>query len=354
MMADRQPTRKKRILQLLLLLFVFLGVCTYLSGQIYYALLPQVQTANSGSGSIASFVTLEGYAHYPNGELVSAPGTLQVEKVYAFRGNAVSEKKELASFTGESIRRAIYDQQNQVEQLKNQRAQYGKSTLDYELVQEQLTKAQEQLDQLLQLQENDGVLYAPAAGQLGEVFIQEGAHLEQGAPIARICQTDTVQVVWTTKDVRQSVTQLRATVLCQRENKSPAQESVVLNLSGSEYQPQENTMKYWAQIQYEDTPYLLYEGEPVSVTMTSNGGDYDFVFARSAVHFTDDANGYVFLLKSRKKLFGTEYYVVKESVTVLNQNEESVALEAHLQDPVVISSTQALEDQMVVKTGEFQ
>lgn len=349
---DNKFNIKNRILKLLILFFVFMGVCTYLSGQIYYALLPEVVVQSAQSTTIISTKSVNGTAAYPDKNTVEAPGTLFVESVDVFNGQAVKNENVLARFSPESVTAAIIEQENTVDTLTAQRDRYYQSDDEYTVLDNKINEAKEYLDMLNEIDENSGVMYCPESGLVGTVYIKEGTYIDIGSPLVDICNTDTVRLYWSMTDIREQISQIEADVVCENENGSPEYQATQLNISGREYQPDSNTMMYWADINHEEVPYILYDREPVTISISSVKGDYDFVVPTSAVHFTDDVNGYVFLLKERDKIFGTEYYVVKENLTVVNQNDEQAALKDAVSDKVIISSSKAIDDQTVVKIVE--
>ena len=99
----------------------------------------------------------------------------------------------------------------------------------------------------------------------------------------------------------------------------------------------------------EETQYT--EGKPVTVELLYTSEDYRAVVPKSCIWYDSDGMAYVYQAKTRTRNFGEEYYVRKIGVSILDQDDTNVAIEAS-REGIVERTSMKLADMMSVVVME--
>ena len=86
-------------------------------------------------------------------------------------------------------------------------------------------------------------------------------------------------------------------------------------------------------------------GQKVEITVRNESASYDIVIPNSAIIKESDTAGYVYVLRVRERTLGTEEYVEKVNVGILDSDDLNTAVDRlDPDDEVVEYSSGALED----------
>ena len=96
----------------------------------------------------------------------------------------------------------------------------------------------------------------------------------------------------------------------------------------------------------------LQQGQKVQVTVKNESINYDMIIPNSAIIMGSGTQGYVFVLKERQKVLGTENYVEQVTVNVLDSDDLNSAVSYRFspEDNIVSYSSRVLQNGSKVKS----
>ena len=99
---------------------------------------------------------------------------------------------------------------------------------------------------------------------------------------------------------------------------------------------------------------VLKEGQDVDVKLVKTTEYYDVLLPAFAVRTGRDGEEYVFVLRRKEGLFGTEYYAEQFAITIRERNELYAAVDGifNMADQVVLSSSQPLSSGQKVRVTD--
>ena len=88
-------------------------------------------------------------------------------------------------------------------------------------------------------------------------------------------------------------------------------------------------------------------GEPVEVELMYTSQEYRAVLPKDCIRYDTDGSPYIFQTYSRTRIFGTEYYVKKIYVEIIEEDNMNVAISSPATQ-IVERTSMKLSDMMAV------
>lgn len=296
---------------------------------------------------------------------VTAPFDLTVTEVPISEGSFIKTGDILFRFTAPEIDLALKEQENVIRSLERQIADASEepeSGTSVATLQRQLEEARLRLQLERErvrlgtgsLQGN--IVTMPSAGTLLHVAMGE---VKAGEALLRFYEVENVyelHFLLNAQTAGQMVigkSKVRAMVRGQRLDDNRA-----VSVEGSFLVEQiaydEAAGKYRCVASGEVEDVKLQPGASVSLTIQGTSAAYDMIVPRTCVTKDSEGKSWVYLVEESAGLFGTEYRLKKEDVTVLDEDSVNVAISPSGWVParetkVVAGTMVALEDNMRVK-----
>ena len=211
----------------------------------------------------------------------------------------------------------------------------------------ELAKLQADLSLYQEIKDGNGEIKAERGGMVTDLYITTGGRTADSAVM--LLADDSVPC------------QFKTTLTQEQKKYVGLNDQVSLKLDGSSRE-KEAVIDYLAESSTAPGSYDVYINLPegtgvpgMSGTMshTETGEKHSCCVTPSAVNTVDNRN-FVYVVKEREGILGMEYYVEQLSVTVEDQNDNWVALNAPLdqEDRILNSSTQEIKNGSVVRLSE--
>lgn len=329
----------------LIILLLILGLLTYLSRQIFLALLPKVTVQDAFSGDISTRYTVSARLHYATQEQVISPADCYVVDSFVQPGEEVIKGQPLLQLSTQRL------EESRLNLLRLQEADTAGvallSSYERQLLELQIQQRQEVLENIEQLLSNDGLIAADRSCLVrkvaekntliasGNVLLeitdqQEGAYLTWQLPVDQavpLSSTVTMELpVISFIDGQERVTNTEIAVKAARRW----------------YDSQQNL--YY----YQSEPFLNMvaweDGRQIPACVESSPRSFNTIIPVSSINFENESTGTIFLLFSAEES-GLGYDTVRSlTVKIQSKTEAYAALESSIAGPVVVYTDKPLYD----------
>jgi|GEM_PF-3963603 len=358
-MKTDKPRSHVVLTRLTILIFIMLVLLTFLSRTIAVSMRPTVNTALPRAASLTESIDLIGIATYSAMQKIASTGAFKVEEVFVAQYIHVLEgtplcKVDVSEYLLQNKRYGL-----SILQLQNQLDDYeGTKTMREEL--------RLQLEILLEEQRlynenypSDGIITAPCAGILSQLFIETGQALYAGQSICEILPSHaTAEVVFALApdeamhyQEKDSVTLMYSEEMDVNGLQRLMPVSRDATISQKRFDVDRQHYLYYASIESAQ----IFKGQEISVRLTQTTPMHDTVVPLSAVH--EDAQGrlFVYVLKHRDGLWGNENYVQQLYIEAIAQNNLNMAIDNRLMgahEEIVTSASEFLTNGQIVRVVE--
>ncbi len=355
--------RKKIIRNSGLILFTVVVLLTFFSNTINNLLIPEVETAMMKGGVLQ--------------KEIEAAGVIQAEDIQiitGFRGWKIKEIKVKANDEIESgTILAVVDQQDLNMQLRRKELdilRLQNNLLQYKAartISGSGTAAQDEVYQgkvkemLLEIDLNkieynnlktrilkNGTLISPTDGKVGSVNIRAGDEAADGQILFEIVGADSAyRAEWALSKEKAELIDIGETVMLTPEGDS--QKVFKGKVTEKSYEPAGKTYRFLSQLSGEEAG--LTDGQQVRISYTKMSVKYPIIIPNAGIIFNGD-RGYVFLLKTRDGILGTEKYAEMVEVKIEESDDTYSAVKGNLDSnyDVITFRSKPLMDGMQVKT----
>ncbi len=190
----------------------------------------------------------------------------------------------------------------------------------------------------------DGGIRAPEAGIVRKVSVEKGRVCDPGQTMFEIGGKEEKLAARWELDGKKAIlagagTKITAVV--------SLPEPTVLEgeIKGNRLLADEGLYEFTAVLDGGSTQAMLQYGQKVEITVRNESTSYDIVIPNSAIIKESDTAGYVYVLRVRERALGTEEYVEKVNVGILDSDDLNSAVDRlYPDDEVVEYSSGVLED----------
>ena len=211
----------------------------------------------------------------------------------------------------------------------------------------------EQLDALRTYVENGGVYQAECSGVIGQINVAAGSETVDGIAVMLADAAETVRFTADLSEEYQdeitenSVITLRGQNVVGEEETYEVSSAVVSENTGAE------TDGFGRYLLTADLPGDLYPvGTKLTVTVDNQSNTYDSCLPLSSLHQKGNNQYFIYVMEKQDTVFGMELVAREVPVTVLDKNEQYVAVEEVISGEVIVSSDKDIADGSRVKIEE--
>lgn len=211
----------------------------------------------------------------------------------------------------------------------------------------------EQLDALRTYVENGGVYQAECSGVIGQINVAAGSETVDGIAVMLADAAETVRFTADLSEECQdeitenSVITLRGQNVVGEEETYEVSSAVVSENTGAE------TDGFGRYLLTADLPGDLYPvGTKLTVTVDNQSNTYDSCLPLSSLHQKGNNQYFIYVMEEQDTVFGMELVAREVPVTVLDKNEQYVAVEEVISGEVIVSSDKDIADGSRVKIEE--
>lgn len=326
----------------LLLLF------TYISMQVYRHSLPVVETAEITSGTVKRTYTMPGVFQYQTVQEIVLPVPVIVEEIYVSAGEAVAEGMDLLKLDTEYLRIEMFKLELQLESVREQEEEETDERQRQILAYER-QKREEALLYIEEIIENEGIFYASCRGEVSGVYTEEKQTEPADKLLVSVCDKDGgAGISWSMEEEGILFERFYVDLRLTNGHTTETQTVILENVSKS-YDAKTNKMYYTADVPETDQLLSMHETEALTVTAYYVSEVYTSLIPLSAVTFEADGTASVYELKTRDKSFGTEYYLRKQTISILDRDTGFVATGSSFRDSrIILNNSKALYDRAIV------
>lgn len=210
-----------------------------------------------------------------------------------------------------------------------------------------------QLDALRTYVENGGVYQAECSGVIGQINVAAGSETVDGIAVMLADAAETVRFTADLSEEYQdeitenSVITLRGQNVVGEEETYEVSSAVVSENTGAE------TDGFGRYLLTADLPGDLYPvGTKLTVTVDNQSNTYDSCLPLSSLHQKGNNQYFIYVMEEQDTVFGMELVAREVPVTVLDKNEQYVAVEEVISGEVIVSSDKDIADGSRVKIEE--
>lgn len=211
----------------------------------------------------------------------------------------------------------------------------------------------EQLDALRTYVENGGVYQAECSGVIGQINVAAGSETVDGIAVMLADAAETVRFTADLSEEYQdeitenSVITLRGQNVVGEEETYEVSSAVVSENTGAE------TDGFGRYLLTADLPGDLYPvGTKLTVTVDNQSNTYDSCLPLYSLHQKGNNQYFIYVMEEQDTVFGMELVAREVPVTVLDKNEQYMAVEEVISGEVIVSSDKDIADGSRVKIEE--
>ncbi len=333
-------TRRKLWLFIVSVLLL-ITVCTAVSFKNYTAGLNRVSVSSTASNQIHAKADSNGIFLFSDIQKLPLPTDCRVEEVMVSVGENFEEGQPLVRLNPDDAailyyqlllqRRTLEEQLNQTDEIRRELAVHS------------LSRLEEQTAFLSALQQNEGVIYAEFPGQVTELNVIPGDVTTARSSLSYGNLKGEGYFEWYV-DSRQ----YRAFTGTTAEGDGF---SLNLKISSRLYLEDKKLYRYVSKpVPLESVPDPVH-GMYTAIQMQYFSDDYAAVLPKSCIETDADGGNYVYLLRERDGVLGTENYVQRIGVTILEEDNINAAVMKPLENLVIHSARppQDLEKVLVIE-----
>ena len=338
---------KKVLLIVLAAFFVLAAAATYVSFQLYYSGLPVVSSAKRQGGYLYYEYSPEASLHYTDASYIRPPEGVTVSRFFVQAGEDTDEGGALMELDADSLglayRRAAAALDEETRKVPETDGEKALHALE-------LTRLRSLADTLEGLSAAGGIIYSDGKYRV--------AALDEETGWMKLCDLKgAVCVRWQMNSAARAQFAVGSPVTAALEFYDKAdkgshhEESVGLEITSIRWDAGTGAYLFEAAADTELTVFGK-EGDPVSVGLEHKSDLYKTIVPLSAL--TDSDSGMqAMILDERRQPWGTEKYVRFVSVTVLEENGVSAAVDGSISpaDVLALSPGKALADGQAVRLG---
>lgn len=312
---------KRRVWISIAVVLVFMLSCTLISFKNYTSGLNRVTVAATAPNQLRRSVSVNGTLRFAESETIALPEGCKVEML-AEKGENLTEGTPLCQVDIDDLQLAYYEVLVQQQALE---AQAGEDAAG-QLAALRAERCREKAAELKALLDNGGLTTAPFTGQVtnisaGAVTLGDLAgdgYFEWTLPLEQMDDFSLIGI--TAAGFSQSV--------------------------GIETPMYDESRRCYS---FRSEPVPLsklsepMDGMRAAIKLQVISDEYTAVLPKSCIQRGSDGGSYVFLLREKETVLGTEYYVQQTGVTILDEDEQNAAVITGLKD-LVIGSTRPMKD----------
>lgn len=212
---------------------------------------------------------------------------------------------------------------------------------------------EKQLNALRIYVENGGIYQVERSGVVGQINVAAGSETVDGIAVMLADAAETVRFTadlseeYRDEITENSVITLRGQNVAGEEDTYEVSSAVVSENTGSE------TDGFGGYLLTADLPGDLYPvGTNLTVIVDNQSNTYDCCLPLSSLHQKGNNQYFIYVMEEQDSVFGTELVAREVPVTVLDKNEQYVAVEEVISGEVIVSSDKDIAEGNRVKLEE--
>lgn len=315
-----------RILACVVTVLLIAAICTAVSVNNYVSGLNRVMISSSVSKRFNITQDGIGSIYFSQTETLTVPEGCSVEQWLVSAGDNFTKGDALAKVSLAQLKETLYTTLIQLDALSAAQAGTENEHLLQEAKKETL---QSQVAALQSLMDANGILYAPADGQV--IGISSG--LTYGVR-AEGCQVEWLLPAEQYREYTQYTFVVRDQTFSSKE--------VSISFDAA-------TNRYLLRAEVPlDGSFVPLHGEPAQISMGCITAQYDSVVPKRAIYTDKDGFTFVYLVQERDTVLGKENYLHKVGVTIVDSYQYDVAVLARLENFVVNCSREPADLEAVL------
>lgn len=325
--------KRKFLFKIMIIFFIVIVICTFLSKTIKNMLLPEVEIVKSKSGFLEYSINALGTIEYGENLKINAQDNWNIKEVLVRPGQAIEANTVLARIDMTDIKEMQEKKELEIlgieAEIKELKLAEKVDNNVLNIKNKELTIAKEEYDKISEGVNENGEIISPIKGKIKTIYYSSGDMVEYGATIFEISNNEnSYNVAWTSSvsDSKYLHTNNNVSVIFEGIQSTV---NVDATITSKKYDLEKDLYSYEATI---DSSKLKNEfldiGESVAVKYTFNQGkESSCIIPREAVTTDDSGNSIVYIVKERNTVFGKEKYVDPLRITILGSNDAEYSIE---------------------------
>ena len=358
---------RKRIYKKILIIFMITAVAlTFISSQIYYLLLPEVTVSQQAPGILVKTFDVSAVFDYREKEEICIPIKSRIDRIFVSVNDEVFKGFALFSLNKTELLKTLYSSEINIDTYSEQQKSYEKESSKYKLLSLLIEEEKNRISWINTLVSQDQVLQSKTDGVVTSISVAEGNNILNDSVIMEVASKDNNMVLrWKIKDEYGKLFSLEdtiktfLTIATENEDGEIEEKNKMFELPITKiiFDKKDNYTLFECSINIDDNVSMV-QGQETNIQMRYSSVEYQYTIPISAVRFLENSEkGSVYVIRERKKIFGTEKYVEKEIFDISEIDARNVAITSYpiafnKDIYIVTSSNKALSDNSAVKVSK--
>ncbi len=318
---ERRAEMKRRVWISIAVVLVFMLSCTLISFKNYTSGLNRVTVAATAPNQIRRSISVNGMLRFAESETIALPEGCKTELLVK-KGENLSEGAPLCQVDTDDLQLTYY------ETLVQQQALDAQASGDAagQLARLKAERCAEKAAELKALLDNGGLITAPFTGQVTSISVNAltlgdlsgDGYFEWTLPLEQMDDFSLIGI--TAAGFSQSV-----------------------NIETPLYDEVRRCYSFKSELVPLSKLSEPMDGMRAAIKLQVISDEYPAVLPKSCIQHGSDGGSYVFLLREKETVLGTEYYLQQTGVTIIDEDDLNAAVLASLKD-LVIASTRPMKD----------
>lgn len=326
--------KKHRMVWIILVILFGIGICTVVSARNYVEDKPVVILTDTVPNSMHKQLQVTAGLYYSETEWIEFPENCRIETVYAQNGDKLEAGAPLLQLKEADVQIQYLQMQLQRESLEEEQDAGGTRE---ELAGWKLQSLEEELAYLEQLLAADCVIKVASDSVVLQQEYEAGDYTAENKRAEVAFPEYGCYLEWSVGQA--DYLDYRGTAVISGEK---------IELSWEQPGFAKGMYTYVSEL-----PEIVecMHGEPVEVELLYTSQEYRAVLPKDSIWYDTDGSPYIFQTYSRTRVFGTEYYVRKIYVEIVEQDDVNVAISSPATQ-IVERTSMKLSDMMAVTVIE--
>lgn len=340
----RKMTPRRICILLLAAFLALILIFRYISQQIYLRSLIAVDTVYESKQILRNSYDVKAMVVYDT-QILRAPSSLTVASVQKHVGEEIRYGDALLSYDLSDLQIACLSVMRDTEQYEQQAAQVMIYSTKYLLFKQQAEKSRNIAATLETLINNNGVVHSTVNGYIGAIYVVQGDHVAQNAPILSVCdQGGQTTIQFPSPNLSYDFTSISV----EFPTEDGIGERQKIPITQKYYDASGQTLLYSAKLSG-NMSKSVYPGQTLEGTLQTRSKEYEHTLPIACLHEDDTGRQYVYVVLEKDTVHGKVMYVQQRTVYVLEKDAVNFSYTTIITEPVVVSDGKYLTDLCEVK-----
>jgi hypothetical protein len=324
---------KHKTLKLMAVIVAAAVLCTLISLKNYSSSLNLVTTTSTINGAIRDNVTVGGLLKYNKTAVIELPSDCEVDEVFVCAGQDVSIGDAVVRLSLDKLELQKYQYMLSIEMLETA---VTESSIQQNINRLKIKGLEGMLAQISKAIDNNGIIFSTMSGEIISQPLSTGNMTDRDSGIKIGLHDGGYFCEWEVSRIKnKKFTSITASL----------GNGVDLSCDSVQFQPARDS--YLCRSKVFDIPESQIKAGFIEITLNYISDEYKATIPRSCIYADNYGSTYVYIVETRQRIYGTEFYVRKIGVTIKDQGDINAAILSEVKNVVVSSKRVPVEMEAV-------